>query len=425
MLLQLGWPKDRLSSIAISCFITVLMTGCGSGDGFHIPADEDTAAGKVVNNPEALERRVTTRNESVSPQASGGAKAAKASRVMTLVAEVAPPSVDGHLLQATSTSMSSTSRVLVSYNTQGEPYRGGVDLFTGLNNSKKAPTLSSSLTFPDIDVSHVEAQGGYVFGALAASVDRTQFAEAGALARIVRNGRYLTLEGSAFVPLSSFAATAVASAGAAIYAVSGSTGHLFKLDAESMQELARSERTDLRWVTVDPDSGSVVALASNGPSNDATVMVFNADLQLLSSWTVPGADAAEAKNTIEVVGGRAFVAAGPEGCQIVDLLTGAIIHSIPIPTEAEAGGLSTADRVTNAVTIDEDLVFLSNGQAGVYALQAEEDLDEATDEEIRALQLLGKLQFDDAPSVNHVTYRDGVLFVAAGLGGLKIVEVDD
>jgi hypothetical protein len=38
--------------------------------------------------------------------------------------------------------------------------------------------------------------------------------------------------------------------------------------------------------------------------------------------------------------------------------------------------------------------------------------------------VLGRLQFGDLESVNHVVLRNGLLFVAAGLGGLKVVDVD-
>jgi hypothetical protein len=37
--------------------------------------------------------------------------------------------------------------------------------------------------------------------------------------------------------------------------------------------------------------------------------------------------------------------------------------------------------------------------------------------------MLGKLQFGMSQSVNHVAYRSSHLFIAAGLGGLKIVKV--
>lgn len=38
--------------------------------------------------------------------------------------------------------------------------------------------------------------------------------------------------------------------------------------------------------------------------------------------------------------------------------------------------------------------------------------------------MLGQLQFDNLQSVNHVVYRDDLFFIVAGLGGIKVVEVE-
>jgi len=41
------------------------------------------------------------------------------------------------------------------------------------------------------------------------------------------------------------------------------------------------------------------------------------------------------------------------------------------------------------------------------------------------LEILGGIRFGDLQSVNHVSYVNNVLFVAGGLGGLKILVVSD
>ena len=51
--------------------------------------------------------------------------------------------------------------------------------------------------------------------------------------------------------------------------------------------------------------------------------------------------------------------------------------------------------------------------------------DATGSDEPQNITLLGKLRFDDLESVNHVEYKGGMLFVAAGLGGLKIVKVEE
>ena len=55
--------------------------------------------------------------------------------------------------------------------------------------------------------------------------------------------------------------------------------------------------------------------------------------------------------------------------------------------------------------------------------EASEEFKNTGSEDPQDIALLGQLRFDDLQSVNHVEYEDGMLFVATGLGGLKIVKV--
>ena len=409
-----------------------LMTAC-SGDGtpVQIPADEQNNRSTVINAPDVLGARYRQVDEAIeiSPGAGGSAAVAKAKAkpVLRLVAEVSPPTVDGFALQATSTSLKSSSSAVVSYNTQGEHYRGGVDLFSSVQGNSKPPELSSSITFNDTDVSHVVSVGGVVFAAEAASVDATGFAAPGAVERITRNGKFLTLEGGQQTPLTSFAATALEETASAVYVVTGSTGHVFKLSNPGLEEQDRVEISDARWVAEDSTSGNIVVISSNGAGNGGTLTVLDADLSVLYAHPFNGGDVPESKNTVEVNGGRAYIAAGPAGIQVLDLVTGDLDFSVSIPSAAESGIEDEGRRVSNAVTIDDDLMFISNGEAGVYVVQGPVNFEDASDAELQESIVLGKLAFDDQPppSVNHVSYRNQKLYVAAGLGGLKILEVSN
>jgi hypothetical protein len=83
--------------------------------------------------------------------------------------------------------------------------------------------------------------------------------------------------------------------------------------------------------------------------------------------------------------------------------------------------------VTNAVAIDQDLMFISNGEAGVYLAQGSQVFSATGSETQQTITMRGKLRFGNLQSVNHVAYaggNPGILIVAAGLGGLKILQVN-
>ena len=79
--------------------------------------------------------------------------------------------------------------------------------------------------------------------------------------------------------------------------------------------------------------------------------------------------------------------------------------------------------VTNAVAIDQDLMFISNGEAGVYLAQGSQAFS-TSGTGAQTITMQGKLRFGNLQSVNHVALQSGLLIVAAGLGGLKIVQVN-
>jgi hypothetical protein len=108
--------------------------------------------------------------------------------------------------------------------------------------------------------------------------------------------------------------------------------------------------------------------------------------------------------------------------QVLSLATGNVLGHVPLPDPADLG-LDPSVVVTNSVSAEGNLLFISNGEAGVYVAQSDIPFEQDWGETLHAITVLGKLRFNALQSVNHVAYKDGVLFVASGLGGLKVVRL--
>src|SRR5258708_17864598 len=91
-------------------------------------------------------------------------------------------------------------------------------------------------------------------------------------------------------------------------------------------------------------------------------------MSVVGSWPFKGADIAQSKSQAELIGGKAFIAAGDSGVQVLNPSTGAFLGQVPRPNP-DSLGLSPSVVVTNAVPIDQDVIFISNGQAGDYLAQ--------------------------------------------------------
>ena len=399
-------------------------------DQIVIPNESDERL-TIINDEEELDDRVSFPDTDVPilppgslPSLSGLTAAppalAPSSITLTLTAEVLSPTVGGQVVQATSVWATKNDKAIVSYNMRGAAALGALDYFTKLTNGR--PRLRSSVSFTDSDISAVVTDGSWAYSAVA--TEDVAFPFPAVLERIRVQGDRFRLAQNLRVPLTSFAGTSVMSTDDEVYVTSGDGGGVFAYDAATLSLLGEFALDDARWVAWDEDNARVVVLQGT----PGRLSVFRegsfpgGSMNLLNTFPFPGADVAESKSAVEIVGGKAFIAAGPEGVQIMCLNNGQIVGSVPRPDPASLG-LDPSVVVTNAVTVDDDLLFISNGEAGVYAAAGEDDFDSTPCGAQQQITVLGQLQFDNLQSVNHVVYRNKRLFVAAGLGGIKVVDV--
>jgi hypothetical protein len=317
-------------------------------------------------------------------------------------------------LQATSVAMHGSHQV-VSYAVAGAPHLGAIQVFQKFTHD---PVLRSQVIFRDTEIHAADVAQGFVYGA--GATEPGTFTDLADLERFKLEGSKLTLDQYARVGLPSFAATGVTRDERNVYATSGATGGLSVLDPASLAATDYLPMDDARWVAVEKDK---VAVARGGALG-GTLAVLDEAVGALSGLTdlpFEGADTPEAKTTVELKKGNAYIAAGRAGVRVINATTGLVRATLDPP---DVPGLDPADVAANAVTVDHDLMFISFGGAGVYVAKAGCRFDALLDGDPLELTVLGHLQFGDFTSTNHVAYLDDHLFVASGLGGLKIVRVD-
>src|SRR5256712_123056 len=415
----------RKLAVALVCLVALVHLSCSDASGH---GDQSNGSISITNNAGVLASRVTYLNDSIpidsvgvgypsapapfaSASISRSSAASQAAFNLHLKAEVAPPSLGGQMLQATSVSIVGNLAV-VSYNMAGNPYLGGVDVIDISN--KNHPVLTSEALFQNTDVSAVTTSGINVY--LAEATGDTGFASPAVFEVVTLVGNQLVLTGNKRTGLSSFTATNVAS-GTRLYATSGDAGSLFMLDPTLFTVTSSIPLHDARWVAV---GGGKVAVVQGTPG---TLAVFNeSNMSSVGNFPFAGADVAQSKSQAELVGGKAFIAAGDSGVQVVSASTGLKVGAVPRPNP-DSLGLSPSVVVTNAVAIDQDLMFISNGEAGVYLAQGSQVFSSTGSETQQTITMQGKLRFGNLQSVNHVALQSGILMIAAGLGGLKIVQV--
>ena len=330
---------------------------------------------------------------------------------LKLRAEVIPPVSGGVTLQATHIAISG-NYAYVSYNVRGATYLGGVDVFN--ISIKNNPALVSEAIFLNSDVSSVSYSNGKIY--LAEATSDTGFAYPAAVEEITLVNNLLSLA-SRRVGVTSYVATDARASGTKLYVTSGSggpaTGGLAVLDTATLSIVYSDPFLDARALEF---YGTSAVVLQGTPARFRT---YSSAPAFMTSYNVGGATIPESKSTINIVLDRAFVGAGDAGAKVVNLNSGVVIDSIGRVTVA---GLDPSLTVTNSVSVNKDILLLANGEAGVYVAQADIDM-EATSTVSPHLVLLGAMQFGTAESANFVASSNDVIFVATGLGGLKILEV--
>jgi hypothetical protein len=304
---------------------------------------------------------------------------------------------------------------VVSYSMIGSPYLGGVDVIDISNQIH--PVLVSQALFQSTDVSAVSVSGSSVY--VAEATNDTGFLSPAVFEIMQLQGNQLVLNGNRRMGLTSFVATSTAASATKAYATTGDAGSLFVINPTTFMKTDSVALHDARWVAV---GGGKVVVVQGTPGQISVFNEGNMTPVAGSPFAFTGANVAQSKSQAEIVGGKAFIAAGPGGVQVLSTSTGFLVASIPRPNP-DSLGLDSAVVVTNAVAVDEDLVFISNGEAGVYVAQGPAFFSTTSSETAQAITIRGRLVFGNLQSVNHVAYKDKYLIIAAGLGGLKIVQV--
>lgn len=353
---------------------------------------------------------------------------------LQLEATVAAPVVSGQTLQATDVAFSETNGSVsdryayVTYATRGEPTLGAVDIFqiTGGEDAK----LRSRVIFADADVYSAAVSDGRLY--LATSSSDPQFTERAVLevVQLDNSGRLPTSYTSLRFQLPSFAATAVHIQNRKVWAVSGTggpnTGGLSVFDATDMSLITRVTLDDARGVGGSSSSGTIVV--AQGTPGRTNVFSHSSNARLGSIIASGGAATAEARGDVTVDLNWAFIAASEGGSRILRVSsTGGVLRvTIPAPVVV---GMDASLRTVNGITTHRDgneaWIFTANGEAGVYAYYSNYPAVSSTG--TPTVSLMGRLAFPASISANFAKAdSDGEwLVVASGLGGLRLIEIDD
>lgn len=396
--------------------------------GCSVNSDSYSETGfNVLNNEEVLNERLKENDSEVAVEITGTSQnklKGPPSFSLNMIAEVESPIVDGEQVQATMVNIfGNSARAAVSYNMQGSDYLGAIDAIQVTSGDEYSIRIRSGVEFSNAKANAVHFGSEGLWVALS-SEDPALTGNAGFSAvKMFDVSGFKINENSSNHGLPGFTANSVKETAGNIYVTSGNNAGLSILSSDLSEQVGYIEIPGARWVDTDEVNGRIIVLGSNPENGTGTLYVIDSgSLEIKDQFNFKGADTPEAKSTVDIRGDLALIAAGKAGTLIMNITSGEIVATIPIPNSTQ-NGLHEDVVETNAVSADEEYIFISNGEAGVYVAEANMDLEDYNNQDELTVELIGYLKFDDFQSVNHVAYRNKTLFIASGLGGVKAVKL--
>ncbi len=388
--------------LTAATFAALLVAG-----GCQSPDDDPTAPKRriiIENDETVLSSRFSTDNSGMldikTTGIAEGRVHGKPDYDLFLLAEVNPPEYEGQLLRASYVEIAG-NKAFVAYNTEGDQYLGGVDVYD--ISDEESPRLISQAIFPYTDVSAIAFDDEAIYLAEATDVDLDPaFDSPAVVERIMLNGGLLTEE-SKRLGVEGFVATGIGVGEHNLFATSATAGGLTVFNKYSFEPTFYVEIDQARDLIV---KGNTVAIASGVPGR--VTFFDNGSRSTVGEYEIGGAEAEEARTGLDYMGNDIVFAAGAAGVLLLDGKSGEVSSAVEL---SEVEGVDPADVVSNSVSVNGGMVLMANGAAGLYVGKPKG----------KSIELEGSI--DLGASANVVKSRGNIIFVATGTGGLKIVGI--
>jgi len=333
---------------------------------------------------------------------------------LTLVAEVSPPVVEGHVVQANDVDIDGKTAI-VAYNFAGEVFAGAVQVIDFLHPDR--PRLVSEVLFRQADVTAVLKHGQHVYAGMG-SVDPALQSPALLEEFLLGDGGLEPTE--RWLDLPSWVVTDLAKSGEFVLAsVGAAQGGMAYVDrtAPQLRTVSFHAEEDIRGIGL-PGSSSLAAVCGTRPR---LALLGLPGFGVLNSRSVDGYNYPDAKGTIEVHDSICYLGAGDGGFQ-VRRPDGELLAVL---RHEDFTNRRPEEMVTNAVSLHGSLAFVAGGALGVQVVDVAGARGWAMGNgyDPKGLQVLGELEFGDGMSSNMVKAENNVLVVAAGRGGVKLVTM--
>jgi hypothetical protein len=427
------------------------------------PSTVQTSTVTVINDPAKLEAGISRPARALQLQSTKlGAKAFIANPwTFELVANVAPPSTpNGVEVRATHVTFNG-HYAIVTYNREGETFAGALEVYDISDGSH--PVRISQALFDDMDANVVsspdedltQTTNGRLYVGGARKIAGTGHVRPAFLSEFnISNGQLGNTIKS--IELDGYSTNSIARYGPLVMTSSGNAAcdnpadplrggaavtrsKIFEtgspLEMLKLKTFCKSQAVAVHHAGWD-ETSYLAALEAGANAKlhvyDMTVPYKTDPARFLSTPTrtinVGTVNPVDNKNSMDIDRGLVWIAGGNAGVKAFNLGT---FSSTPAYTLIAD---DIAEATANSISIDGDIAYVAYGEGGVYVAQIPQcdDPTKITVQQVncdandlplenKVLDWYGKFS-DVGGSANFAAAKDGLIFIAGGQGGLRIVR---
>lgn len=375
----------------------------------------------VSNNTAQLSSRVEMINEAVGIVANGQGgvrgEAALGSEALvnsqfTLLAEVASPNINGVTLSATHVLIQG-SQAYVTYHTSGDSYGGAVEVIDLSNENNIEITGQAIYTDTDFNALAIDELEDFD-----GNTQRIFLAGAngkGALVEKLDITNGIVTEETESLQLEGFNANSAIRTKQMLYVTVGgrdNSSGFQSIDLRSGNNFftlnERESFSDTKYVAVTGTNinEDMVVLRGGANASLETYKVSSQKFNKRSTFPIGSISTLDGKNAISIQNDLVFVSMSEVGMKVFEL------DEIGNGPRNEVSSAEFGGGLTNAVSTDDHHVYIANGTSGLFVA----DLPAPSG----AFELTGVLNLEG--SANYVTSNNSYVIVANGTSGVQILK---
>ncbi len=322
---------------------------------------------------------------------------------LTLVAQIKAPSRSGvENLTASHVDLDG-DYAYVSYNTVEDGYSGALDIINISNPNN--PRITGRIFYLNADINSVKYDSGYLYAAggfdseKSATIDMNSF-----VAKIpVSSGRF-DIRNISYGFQEGFNATDVKTTASSILVTSGKDGYLKSYAKKDLTAENEEAYEDLRSLSLQGSSIAVLNAATG-------IQILDDSFNVINEISINADFGDFAKRTLDYSENKIVVSEGSQGAGVYDVMSGSLLERVPILINPD--GVNQNDIVTNAVALNDKVLLMANGGAGLCLSESQDNND---------TNLVGIIELEG--SINYVASKGDYIFAASGKAGLQIIKLN-